>query len=89
MKIEKLLKACDLLADSMRAEHVRHGHITIEIGLDTFEELFSYFDVMNLKPVNRLGRQWNEPEMLEYKQIFRFKAVPLREMPRPTERYFR
>lgn len=58
-------------------------------GLDTFDHMFHYLEALNLKPVNRLGRQWNEPAMLEYKGIFRFKAVPLREMPRMSERFFR
>lgn len=86
MDVRHILAACDVMHDTLRNESARHGHITIEIGLDEFEHMFYYFESLNLKRVNRLGRQWNEPEMLEYKGVFRFKAVPLREL---SERYFR
>jgi hypothetical protein len=81
--MERILKACDILADALRAHDIPHGHITIEIGTREFEEMTYHFDALNLRPVNPLGRQWNEPAMIEYKQVFRFKAVILRERMTP------
>ncbi len=83
MNVERILEACNVLHAAMRAGDCRHGHITIEIGIDEFEDMYRHLSALGLRPVNPLGRAWNEPPMIEYKQVFRFKAITTREQLTP------